>query len=117
MYVCGHASDRFRLCGYEVWNAEFADSDRLLWIDRTHSRMMRGSSCSAFVAQIIGVVFGLMSETGACWKRDKTSDVRVTLSDPRNHDLAEHHCNFDDSILQGRGAGYLEQRCLQWRVP
>ena len=38
-------------------------SDRLLWRDRTHARMVRGSSGSAFVAQIIEVFFGLMSET------------------------------------------------------
>ena len=32
-------------------------SDRLLWRDRTHARMARGSSCGAFVAQLLGVVF------------------------------------------------------------
>ena len=33
-------------------------------------------------------------------KRYKKSDVRVTSTDPRHHDLAENSCNFDDSILQ-----------------
>ena len=47
----------------------------------------------------------------------KKIDVRVTSTDPRYHDPAENHCNFDDSILHGSGAGYLDQRCLQWRVP
>ena len=47
-------------------------------------------------------------------KEHKKCDVRVTsLTDPRHHDLAENPCNFDDSILHGSGAGYLEQRCFQ----
>ena len=34
----------------------------LMWSDRTHARMVHGSSCSAFVAQILGVVFRPMLE-------------------------------------------------------
>ena len=42
----------------------------------------------------------------------KKSDVRVTSTDPRHHDLAENPKNFDGSILQrGRGVVVSELVC------
>ena len=35
-------------------------SDRLLWSDRTHSRMMRGLSCSAYLLRSLLEQFGQM---------------------------------------------------------
>ena len=62
----------------------------------THARMVHGSRC--------------MRDASCVLKRAKTSSHDITI-DPRY--------SFDLTIkfLHGSGAGDLEQRCLQWRVP
>ena len=56
-------------------------SDRLLWSDRTHSRMMRGSSLQVHSLHSLLEQFGQMFPNWACWKRYKKSDInRSTIS-------------------------------------
>ena len=73
----------------------------------THARMVHGSRCM----RDAHVLSALNNVGDSCvLKRAKTSSHDITI-DPRY--------SFDLTIkfLHGSGAGDLEQRCLQWRVP
>ena len=73
----------------------------------THARMVHGSRCM----RDAHVLSALNNVGDSCvLKRAKTSSHDITIDTQNSFDLTF-------KFLHGSGAGYLEQRCLQWRVP
>ena len=84
-------------------------SDRRLW--RVSTLMHEWCMAQVWCMRDARVLSALTNVGDSCvFKRAKTSEHDITI-DPRY--------SFDLTILflHGSGAGDLEQRCLQWRVP
>ena len=89
-------------------------SDRLLWRDSTHARMVHGSSLVHSLHKYLDS-FGAINVCDLCLLEKIDKSVIYTA---RYHDLSRVFLLiFTIQFLHGSGAGDLEQRYLQWRVP